>query len=75
MSPSHHLAVLVRHQHTQDLLQEAAQARLARAHRQSSIQNTQQRLLCWLGTRLLYAGCLLQQRRPTLAPAEEGCCL
>jgi hypothetical protein len=58
MIPSHHLALLVRQQRTQDLLQEAAQARLARASRQPSIQNTQQRLLAWLGTMLLQARCL-----------------
>lgn len=75
MNPSHHLAVLVRQQRTQDLLQEAAQVRLARASRQSPMQNMQRRLLFRLGTRLLHAGCLLQQRRPALASAEEGCCL
>jgi hypothetical protein len=75
MIPSYHLALLVRHQRILDLRQEAFQARLARAGKQSSIQNTQRRLLCWLGTMLLHAGCLLQQRRPALAPAEEGYCL
>jgi hypothetical protein len=75
MIPSHHLALLVRHQHTQDLLQEAIQARLVRASRQSSKQNTQQRLLFWLGTIFLQARCLLQQRRPALTSSEEGCCL
>lgn len=76
MVPYHDLALLVRQQRSRELLQEATLARLQRAARRSSIPSTHpsQRLLPWLGTLLIQAGCLLQRSNPPVASTAEGCC-